>query len=108
MESVPRDAAGTFSLLYMPFDLMGSPHKKMKDEAIGDMELTLAAIKDLMLKYGFSAKRSSGYGIARERLTNEDGSGSGLVAMKADEVISKQFEDFDGMREEAATLLKNG
>ena len=66
IESVPEGAVGTFSLLYMPFDLMGRPEGDVKNEVIKDMEAILPAIKRMMLTYGFSAKKSSGFGIVRE------------------------------------------
>ncbi len=66
IESVPVDAGGTFSLLYMPFDLMGRPEADVKEEVIKDLETVFHAIKKMMLTYGFSAKKSSGFGIVSE------------------------------------------
>ena len=66
IESVPADANGTFSLLYVPFDLLGKHKYDVKEEVIKDLETVFHAIKKMMLMYGFSAKKSSGFGIVRE------------------------------------------
>lgn len=66
IESVPAGACGTFSLLYIPFDIMGKPEDMVTKEVIEDLSLIYAALKEMMLTYGFSAKKSSGFGIAGE------------------------------------------
>ena len=58
-EIVPEKTQGEFSLLYVPFDLIG------EDEAIvmkEDLLLICNALKLLFEEYGISAKRTSGYG----------------------------------------------
>ncbi|HOT93139.1 MAG TPA: hypothetical protein PLN71_16375 [Anaerolineae bacterium] len=69
-ECVPTGAKGTFSLLYVPFDLIGEEEEKIRQQAIEDLQLVAEAVKEMMLTYGFSAKRSSGYGTAREAVEN--------------------------------------
>jgi len=66
IESVPVDASGTFSLLYIPFDIMGKPEDVVAKEVVKDLSLIVAALKEMMLTYGFSAKKSSGFGIVKE------------------------------------------
>ena len=73
IESVPADADGIFSLLYVPFDLMGKPVEKIKEEVKEDLKLICRAIKELMLTYGFSAKKSSGFGIVKDKIDLVDG-----------------------------------
>ncbi|MGE0683950.1 MAG: RAMP superfamily CRISPR-associated protein [Candidatus Binatia bacterium] len=68
LECVPASAKGTFSLLYVPFDLIGKPANKMKTQAKEDLELITLAVREMMLTYGFSAKRTSGYGTARDEI----------------------------------------
>ena len=66
IESVPAGAEGTFSLLYVPFDLMGKREVDVKEEVIKNLEVVFLAIRELMFAYGFSAKKSSGFGVVRE------------------------------------------
>jgi CRISPR-associated protein Cmr2 len=68
LESVPAGATGTFSLLYVPFDLIGQDEAEIRQQAIADLQLVAEAVKEMMLTYGFSAKRTSGYGVAKEAL----------------------------------------
>jgi CRISPR-associated protein Cmr2 len=59
-ESVPVGASGVFSLLYVPFDGVAEA------EARRDMTLAADAIREMMLTYGFSAKKSRGFGEAQD------------------------------------------
>ncbi len=71
LECVPIGAKGTFSLLYVPFDLLGREgEEEIKCKAIADLQLVAEAIKAMMLTYGFSAKRTSGFGAAEDRIEN--------------------------------------
>ncbi|HPO88259.1 MAG TPA: hypothetical protein PLW12_03055, partial [Methanothrix sp.] len=71
LECVPAGAQGTFSLLYVPFDLIGKPEDEIKRQALADLQLVAEGLQDLFRTYGFSAKRTSGYGTAKE--TVKDG-----------------------------------
>ncbi len=66
LECVPAGAQGTFSLLYVPFDLIGQDENKIRQQALADLTLVAEGLKALFLTYGFSAKRTSGYGAAQE------------------------------------------
>lgn len=79
LECVPDDAKGTFSLLYVPFDLIGNPENKVNTQAREDLELIAQAVREMMLTYGFSAKRTSGYGTARDEIEK------GVVRTRADQ-----------------------
>jgi len=68
IESVPEDTEGEFSLFYVPFDLTGKPESDGKKIIARDLELICCGIKEMMLTYGFSAKKSSGFGIAKDEL----------------------------------------
>ena len=70
IESVPAKATGTFSLLYVPFDLMGKPEADIKRDVAKDLETTHCAIRAMMLTYGFSAKKCSGFGIVQNEISN--------------------------------------
>ncbi len=66
LECVPDDAQGTFSLLYVPFDLIGQADAVQ--QAQEDLQRVAEAVREMMLTYGFSAKRTSGYGTARDEI----------------------------------------
>ena len=70
LECVPAGAQGTFSLLYVPFDLIGQPEAEIKKQAVEDLQRVAEGLQAMFLTYGFSAKRSSGYGVAEERVKN--------------------------------------
>lgn len=64
-EVVPEGAKGVFRLLYVPFYWLGKPIAP-KREVIRDLREVVAGIKAMMLTYGFSAKKSSGYGVIKD------------------------------------------
>ena len=66
IESVPIDATGTFSLLYVPFDLMGKSFEQIKEQVSEDIKLVYNSLETMMLTYGFSAKKSSGFGVIKK------------------------------------------
>lgn len=68
LECVPAGATGVFSLLYVPFDLVADGAPAMADEAGKHLRYIAPALRELFLTYGFSAKRSSGYGAAKESI----------------------------------------
>jgi CRISPR/Cas system CMR subunit Cmr6 (Cas7 group RAMP superfamily) len=70
IETVPAGAKGEFSLLYLPFDLLGLPLSDIKKEVMVDLENIPTAIRQMMRTYGFSAKKSSGFGITGTALGN--------------------------------------
>jgi len=67
-ESVPAGTSGTFSLLYVPFDLIGEGEDKIREQALKDLQLVAEGLQAMFLTYGFSAKRSSGYGVAEDKI----------------------------------------
>jgi len=68
LECVPQGAKGTFTLLYVPFDLVGQNQESIVDEAGKHLRYLVPMIKHLFLTYGFSAKRTSGYGVAEDKI----------------------------------------
>ena len=74
LECVPASASGTccasgtFSLLYVPFDIVGEDINSAKGEAAKHLRYLAPAIRALFLTYGFSAKRTSGYGVANDEI----------------------------------------
>ncbi|MBW1946422.1 MAG: hypothetical protein JRI33_00635 [Deltaproteobacteria bacterium] len=70
IECVPAGAKGTFSLLYLPFDMIGNKEEEINAQAGEDLQLVAQAIQAMMLIHGFSAKRTSGYGTAEDEIEN--------------------------------------
>jgi CRISPR-associated protein Cmr2 len=69
-EAAPVGAKGKFALLYTPFDLIADATKDICAEAKHDLFVVCNALKAMFLDYGFSAKKSSGFGIARPKIEN--------------------------------------
>ena len=70
LECVPIGAEGTFSLLYVPFDLISKDEAQTKKQALADLKLVAEGLQAMFLTYGFSAKRTSGYGVAEKSVSN--------------------------------------
>jgi CRISPR-associated protein Cmr2 len=79
-ESVPRDTAGTFTLLYVPFDLLGT-ERNPNAQAGDDLPLIAAGIRAMFRGHGFSAKRTSGFGVAKESVEE------GFIEMRVEESV---------------------
>jgi len=74
-ETVPSDSVGIFNLLYVPFHRCGceeadDQQKSLKEEAAEDLELVATGLRAMFRTYGFSAKRTSGFGAAKEEVLN--------------------------------------
>jgi CRISPR-associated protein Cmr2 len=95
LECVPAGAKGTFSLLYVPFDLIGQPADEVKRQARSDLETACAAITGLMLTYGFSAKRTSGFGEAHDTISGDIRTAAGSLKVTR---LSKLSEEVRGVR----------
>ncbi len=67
IECVPVDSHGEFYLLYTPFDLLTTPLARRLPETYADLEATVVALRALMTQIGFSAKRTSGYGVIYDK-----------------------------------------
>ena len=70
-ESVPDGTSGMFTLLYVPFDLIGNEGKEIKKQVSRDILLIVKGLKAMFRDYGFGAKTSSGFGIAKSKLEDE-------------------------------------
>jgi len=65
-EVIPAGAKGVFRLAYVPFYWVGLPEEDLKEKVIEDLKDVIAGVKEMMLTYGFSAKKSSGFGVIEE------------------------------------------
>jgi CRISPR-associated protein Cmr2 len=70
LECVPAGAQGTFSLLYVSFDFIGQEENAISEWAQADLKRVAETVSAMLLTYGFSAKRTSGYGTAQDRIEN--------------------------------------
>lgn len=71
IESVPEGAPGTFSLLYVPFDLIGRQEPEVKEQVKRDLEIIFDSLENMLLTYGFSAKKGSGFGVVDKNIKGE-------------------------------------
>jgi len=62
-ECVRAGAQGTFTLLYVPFDLVGKPEEEVRPKVADDLKAVAKAIEAMFTVYGFGAKTSSGFGV---------------------------------------------
>ena len=89
MESVPANTSGLFTILYVPFDLIGKEENLTKKQMVEDIRLISNGLNAMFRDYGFGAKTSSGYGIAKLDVTD------GSITLKACniETSSKDIEN---------------
>lgn len=64
-EVIPPGTEGVLSLLYVPFDLISALKKDITAQAWTDLRYMMQAVDKTLTVYGFSAKSSSGWGLAR-------------------------------------------
>lgn len=70
-ESVPggiRGAAGTFTLLYVPFDRIGGDERETRNQVAEELLLVTSGLQAMFRDYGFGAKTSSGFGLVKEAI----------------------------------------
>lgn len=98
LEVVPETAEGTFSLLYAPFDLIEN-ETEFKKQFLEDLKIIYKVILDILETYGFSAKKSSGYGVVNTEFKR------GLFTVKE---ISKpsEFKDCAGLDTVFQSVIK--
>ncbi len=67
LEVVPEKTKGTLNFLYHPFDLLFLRGRDLSkedcSEILNDIQLIKVMTINLLCEYGFSSKKSSGYGI---------------------------------------------
>lgn len=77
IEAVPAGATGHFALLYTPFDVGAATAEEvvvtptvaaLYAQMAVDLPIIAQAVHELLLLYGFGAKTSSGYGLAKDLL----------------------------------------
>lgn len=64
-EVVPAGAKGVFRLVYVPFYWFGLPEDDLGKIVTEDLKNIVVGVREMMLTYGFSAKKSSGFGVVK-------------------------------------------
>lgn len=101
-EVAPRGARGMFRLLYVPlYHLEETQNKKRNYEAICDLRAVAAALEPLLLQYGFSAKKSLGWGVVEDSWEQSRGN---LCLQGHDSPIC--FGSFPELKEKVNSLLQ--
>jgi CRISPR-associated protein Cmr2 len=88
---------GEFYLLYVPY-----PKEKnfTEDQIKEDLEFLAEALRLMFYTYGFSAKKTSGFGVIKENLKE------GKIWVKSEMEIKKEtFSQLDGMEKQILKLL---
>lgn len=93
LECVPAKARGTFSLLYVPFDLIGQDETEIRRQAAADLQLVAEGIQAMMLTYGFSAKRTSGYGVAEDEIQGKVQTRAGEKPLKSLKQLAQEVKN---------------
>jgi len=62
-EVVPKGAKGVFRLVYVPFHWIELKDDELIKKVVEDLDYVVRGLKEMMLTYGFSAKKSSGFGV---------------------------------------------
>jgi len=68
IEAVPENTEGIFTLVYVP--QFEKDLSKVRTNVKEDLDIIIKAVKAMMFEYGFSAKKSSGYGIIKDELSS--------------------------------------
>ena len=98
-ESVPEGTSGRFTLLYVPFNLIGKEEMEIRKQISRDILLIAEGLRAMFRDYGFGAKTSSGFGIAKSELTG------GKLILKAEGIKVTQKEEIK-IQEPAESFLK--
>ena len=84
LECVPIGGQGVFSLLYVPFDRAGLPWDDYRDEVGCHLERATRGLQAMFRTIGFSAKRTSGFGLAAEVVEGAEARGQGMLIIHAE------------------------
>lgn len=70
-EAVPEGSKGLFRLLYIPLHWTNLRDDEFKKMILQDLRDVVAGLKEMLLFYGFSAKKSIGYGVIEDSFDKE-------------------------------------
>lgn len=96
LEVMKAGTNGEFYLLYLPYP-KGNEFKE--DDVKADLKLLAVALKLMFYTYGFSAKRTSGFGVIKEKLND------GKIWIKSGaNIIEKSFSKLDEVKNKIEEL----
>lgn len=90
LECVPAGGHGVFSLLYVPFDCAGLSWDEYRAEVGRHLVQVARSLQAMFRSLGFSAKRTSGFGLAAEAVEAVEGQGKGTLTIHAQVFRDKQ------------------
>lgn len=71
-EVVPKEAKGIFRLVYVPVRYIGRMNKSdFTNQILTDLKDVVEGLEEMMLHYGFSAKKTLGYGVIKDSWDEE-------------------------------------
>jgi CRISPR-associated protein Cmr2 len=79
MECVPQGTKGELFLLYVPFGPIGQSENDRRAEVAEDLRVICKGVQAMLITYGFGAKTSSGFSVAKDKLAGE-----GKLIIRAD------------------------
>lgn len=94
-ETVPAEAKGVFSLLYVPFDRVGKDIEETVRETAEDLFRVAEGVAYLFTEFGFGAKTSSGFGLAKKKIKE----GVLGINLPADWPVDQELCRFAGFEE---------
>jgi CRISPR-associated protein Cmr2 len=88
IECVPSGAKGNFRLFYIPYDLFSRDTTELYKTACEDLKAIAMGLKEMFLTYGFSAKKTSGFGVVDDKDLN------GIFSINLENSLSRPFGNF--------------
>lgn len=88
IECVPSRAKGNFRLFYIPYDLISKDKTELYKIACGDLRAIAMGLREMFLSYGFSAKKTSGFGVVEDKDLN------GILSINLETLLSHPFGNF--------------
>jgi len=104
-EVVPEGAKGIFRLLYIPLHYIGRYEStKLYDNVKSDLKSVIEGLEAMMLTYGFSAKKSLGYGVVEDKWDREQS----RIAVKTSKksTYEDKFENFEILKDSVNKILE--
>ena len=99
LEVVPVKSKADLTFLYHPFDIFFEKGLNLKEdeqiEILSDIQRIQKVLLNLLCEYGFSSKRTSGYGLAKKNSLN----GSLRWSKKTDSLQLNFIQDYFGIKE---------
>lgn len=103
MECIKQDSEGLFTLLYTPFGWTAERVDTIQKQTIECLNLIVKGLRAMFLDYGFGAKTSSGFGIAKPEIR-----GKFQIKANIDPIDIKSFYNLCELSEKVSMELNSG